>query len=123
MHTLTRERQQDAETEALAKSAKHLSADLLAALRLGDLAAPAQFAPMVAGWCLDGISVRVMRHQTVSEVMQSEINGTDTFDALLKLVCRMAYSADDRSVLAAQARTLLNNIAADFGDNNATEEK
>ena len=119
MHVLTRERQADAEETARNASADHLSAELLAALKKGDLSAPALFAPQVPDY---SAAVPSKRHQTVGELMLSEVAGTVDFDALLKMVCQMAYSIEPGFVLAAQARTLLKNIAADFGDDNANGE-
>ena len=127
MHTLTRERQQDAESEALDKSAAMLSGELLAALRHGDLTAPALFAPTVTDWrapfaYLDSDQHRDKRLQTVGEVVIGQLSGTQDFDALTQLVVQLAYGVDDRSVMAEKARNLLNSIATDFGDNNANSE-
>ena len=115
MTTLTRERQQDAESAALHASADGLTDELLAAY--GDLSAPALFAPMV----LDR-RAKLMRFQTVSEVMLGQLSGTCDFDSMLELVRDLAYGADDKSVLAGKARTLLKNIAHDFGDVYVTGE-
>lgn len=123
MNVLTRERQQDAESEALAKSAAMLSSELLAALRKGDLSAPALFAPQVTDWSahyLPGIASRTKRYQTVGEVVLGQLSGTLAFDALTQLICRIAYSADAN--LPHVARSLLKNITDDFGDNNANGE-
>lgn len=123
MRTLTRERQQDAESEALDKSAKMLAREFLTALWRGNLSAPALFAPRVNDWSRPpSASVRVMRYQTVGEVVLGQLSGTKDFDALMQLVVQIAYSADDRSVMAEKARNLLNSIATDFGDSNANSE-
>lgn len=121
MNILTRERQQGAESAALNASARNLSAELLAALRLGDLAAPALFAPMTPDWSSPIWGpLRPMRHQALGDLMLGQVSGTDDFDQMLGLVCSLAYTAESHANLAAKARTLLKKIAQDFADGNAT---
>lgn len=124
MHALNRERQQDAETVALNASADMLTGDLLAALRRGDMDAPALFAPMVRDWRAPMTTSKPLdkRHQTVGEVVLGQMSGTRAFDQLTTLICQLAYTAESHANLAAKARELLKSIAADFGDNNATGE-
>ena len=75
MNVLTRERQQDANEAALHASADGLTEELLAAY--GDLSAPALFAPMV----LDR-RAKLMRFQTVSEVMLGQLSGEQELEVI-----------------------------------------
>jgi hypothetical protein len=117
MESLSRERQQDAEHEALRKSAELLSGEMLAALKHGNLEADALFAPQVRDWRRQGAS---KRHQSVGEVVRDTLSTKKEFNALVNVVIRLAYTSDAN--LPEVARTLLDGIACDFGDHNATGE-
>ena len=121
MNTLTRERQQDAEADAMVKSAKYLHDEFITAARLGDMAAKALFAPMVR----DFLTARragepaPKRHQYVGEVLDSTIHDSEQ-DALLVMLCRLAYSATPQAVLAAEARHLIEGMAWRFAAANTS---
>ncbi len=115
MNTLTRERKQDAEAEAMVKSDKYLHDEFISAARLGDMAAKALFAPMVRDFMTPRHAGEPapQRHQFVGEVLDSTIHDTEQ-DALLVMLCRLAYSATPKAVLAQEARDLIEDMAWRF---------
>ena len=119
VNVLERERKQDAEAEAMVKSAKYLHDEFISAARLGDMAAQALFAPMVR----DFMTPRKVgepapqRHQYVGDVLDSTIHDAEQ-DALLVMLCRMAYSATPQAVLAQEARNLIEGMAWRFAAGN-----
>lgn len=119
MNALFRERQQDAESEERAKSAKMLADELLAALKKRDLGALALFAPMVTDYnnqipCGAGLSVFGKRHQTIAEVMLSHVSGSTDFAAMVDFILDVAFAVEADA--PRRARTLLNAITVGYGD-------
>lgn len=120
VNVLERERQQDAEADAMVRTAKYLHDEFISAARLGTMGAKALFAPMVR----DFLTARhagepaPKRHQFVGDVFTSTLPDSEQ-DALLGMLCRMAYSATPQAVLAQDARTLIESMAWRFAAGNA----
>ena len=117
MNILARERQQGAEDDALLADARHLHDEFIAAVRVGDMAAKALFAPLVRDWTAGHAAPK--KHQTVGQALDSTVHDAEQ-DGLLALLCRLAYSAEPGPVLAQQARTMLDAMAWRFAAAHAT---
>ena len=122
MNVNEKERRKDAEADALKKSAEMRAGELLAALKKGDLNAPALFAQRVIDWdapipCGAPKLSRPTRFQTVGEVAAGYICEDVTFDLFLGFVIAVAYGSD--ADMPAKARKLLEGVAQRFGDESA----